>query len=100
MIPMLANHLWQSTIFAVAAGLLTLLLRKNPARVRHSIWLAASVKFLIPFSLLVSAGNHLQWSRSSATPPRLSIAMDEITQPFQAPPERRASPVPVEAQRD
>ena len=27
--PALGNHLWQSTAFAVAAGLLTLLLRRN-----------------------------------------------------------------------
>ena len=30
-----ANHLWQSTLFAGAAGLVTLALRKNPARVLH-----------------------------------------------------------------
>ena len=45
----IANHLWQSTLFAGAAGLLTLILRKNPARVRHWIWVAASLKFLVPF---------------------------------------------------
>jgi predicted outer membrane protein len=27
-----ANHLWQSTVFAGAAGMLTLALRKNPAK--------------------------------------------------------------------
>ena len=45
----ISNHLWQSTMFAVAAGLLTLSLRKQRARVRHAVWLAASLKFLIPF---------------------------------------------------
>jgi len=45
--PALGNHLWQSTLFAVAAGLLTLILRKNHARARYGLWLAASVKFLI-----------------------------------------------------
>jgi len=96
MIAMLANHLWQSTLFALAAGLLTLVLRGNHARVRHAIWLAVSLKFLIPFSLLVSAGSHLQWSRS-VTPPRLSIAMAEISQPFETKALRRVSPGPVEA---
>lgn len=48
----LANHLWQSTLFAAAAGLLTLSLRKNRAQTRYWLWLAASVKFLIPFSPL------------------------------------------------
>jgi bla regulator protein BlaR1 len=41
-----ANHLWQSTLFAAAAGLLTLAFRKNPAQTRYRLWLAASVKFL------------------------------------------------------
>ena len=54
MIAIVANHLWQSTLFAVAAWLLTLALWNNRAAVRHAVWLAASVKFLIPFSLLVS----------------------------------------------
>ena len=30
--PAVGNHLWQSTLFAIAAGLLTLSLRKNHAR--------------------------------------------------------------------
>jgi hypothetical protein len=41
----LANHLWQSTLFAAVAGLLTLTLRKNRAQNRHWLWLAASVIF-------------------------------------------------------
>lgn len=32
--PALADHLWQSTLVVVAAALLTLVLRKNQARVR------------------------------------------------------------------
>ena len=55
--PALGNHLWQSTLFAIAAGLLTLILRNNYARTRYLLWLTASLKFLIPFSTLVSAGN-------------------------------------------
>jgi hypothetical protein len=41
MIPSLANHLWQSTLVAGAAGLLTLALRPNHARTRYALWLAA-----------------------------------------------------------
>jgi hypothetical protein len=55
----LANHLWQSTLFAIAVGLLTLLLRKNSARIRYALWLAASVKFLVPFALLTTAGSQI-----------------------------------------
>lgn len=54
--PPLANHLWQSTLFAGAAALLTWTLRNNRARVRHCVWLAASCKFLIPLSLLIALG--------------------------------------------
>ncbi len=57
--PAVANHLWQSTAFALIAALLTLALRKNQARARYWLWLAASLKFLVPFSLLVVIGSHL-----------------------------------------
>ena len=58
MIHALMNHLWQSTVFAVAAGLLTLLLRKNGPHTRYLLWFVASCKFLIPFSLLSDLGSH------------------------------------------
>jgi bla regulator protein blaR1 len=77
------NHLWQSTIFALAAALLTLAVRKNHARIRHSIWLAASLKFLIPFSLLVSAGSHVRWTNPPAPSPRVSHAIQEFSAPIQ-----------------
>jgi bla regulator protein blaR1 len=81
--PMLGNHLWQSTLFAITAGLLTLVLRKNRARARYGLWLAASVKFLVPFSLLVSIGGHLAWSGGSmGTRDGLYFAMEEVSQPF------------------
>ncbi len=81
--PGLGNHLWQSTLFAVAAGLLTFVLRKNHARARYWLWLAASVKFLVPFSLLVSVGSHLAWSHSSpAANGGLYVVMEEMSQPF------------------
>jgi uncharacterized protein (TIGR03435 family) len=78
----LGNHLWQSTLFAAAAGLLTLTLRKNQARARYWLWLAASVKFLIPFSWLVGVGRHLARPRQAATNNGLSFVIDQVTQPF------------------
>jgi bla regulator protein BlaR1 len=81
--PALANHLWQSTVFALAAGLLTLALRKNHARARYWLWLAASMKFLVPFSLLVSAGSHFATSRGTAAMESgLYFALQQMSQPF------------------
>jgi bla regulator protein blaR1 len=79
----LANHLWQSTLFAVLAGFLTLALRKNRARVRYRLWLAASVKFLIPWALLIGLGGH--WARSRgpvSVQNGLYSAVEVVSQPF------------------
>jgi uncharacterized protein (TIGR03435 family) len=57
----LLDHLWQSTAFAGAVWLLVLALRKNAARIRYRLWMVASLKFLVPFSLLVAVGARLQW---------------------------------------
>jgi len=84
--PAIGNHLWQSTLFALVAGLLALALRKNQARTRYWIWMAASLKFLIPFSLLVVAGSHLGWWRGSdGVETGLTLAADEFSQPFSQP---------------
>ena len=94
----LANHLWQSTLFAVAAWLLTLALTKNRAAVRYWIWLAASIKFLIPFSLLIDAGSHLAWRATPAIQPRrVSFVVDAIGAPFiaSAPATRLAEVTPA-----
>ena len=79
--PGVANHLWQSTLFAIAAGLLTLLLREHNARARHWLWLAASLKFLVPFSLLVSIGSQLSPEPAASDRP-VYFAIEEISQPF------------------
>jgi bla regulator protein blaR1 len=81
LVPGLANHVWQSTAFAVAAWLLTILLRRNPARIRYAIWLAASIKFFIPFSLLVAVGNLLPKPKPSIAP-AVYTAMHVAEQPF------------------
>lgn len=79
----LANHLWQSTLFAAAAGLLTLALKKNRAQARYWLWLVASLKFLIPFSLLVGLGSYLSPSKAlTQNQPGFSIVMQEVGQPF------------------
>jgi bla regulator protein BlaR1 len=52
----LLDHLWQSTLFGAAVWSVTLLLRNNSASFRHWLWLLASLKFLVPFSLLYALG--------------------------------------------
>src|SRR3984885_11004776 len=79
----LGNHLWQSTLFAATVWILTLALRKNEARVRHRLWLAASLKFLIPFSALISLGSHLaRQNRSPQTQAVFYFVVEKVSQPF------------------
>jgi bla regulator protein BlaR1 len=77
----LASHLLQSTLFTGAAGLLTLVLKKNHARARYWLWLAASVKFLVPFSLLVNIGSRLGWSNAHPVIRRMTVIVEEIRLP-------------------
>ncbi len=83
----LFNHLWQSTCVVLVAWLLSRALRSNPARVRYSIWMLASVKFLVPFALLANLGS--QWAKPVAGRAIGSVfytAVDEISRPFQQTP--------------
>ncbi len=88
MIGEITNHIWQSTVFAVAAALLAYAFRKNRAEVRYWLWLGASLKFLIPFALLVSLGVRM-WTALPAVKisapiaaPSVSTAVVQFTQPF------------------
>jgi bla regulator protein blaR1 len=79
----LANHLWQSTFAVLALWPLTLVLRRNRAAVRFWLWMAASVKFLIPFALLVSIGGQLHWrSATVVRPPEFSAVISQFGRPF------------------
>ncbi len=79
----LANHLWQSTVVALCIGVLTLALRKNSARLRHVLWMVASAKFLIPFSLLIALGAYLEpATHQSVSPSAMSAVLGQITEPF------------------
>lgn len=76
-------HLWQSTAFAGLAWLLTIVLRNYPARTRFSVWMAASIKFLVPFALLAALGSHYALSDSQPTlHGTLYTVIEEINQPF------------------
>ena len=82
MIAAMANHLWQSTLFSCVIGALTLILRKNRAAVRHALWLTASVKFLIPFALLIGLGSQLEWRKASTAGEPRPYAMLQIRDPI------------------
>jgi bla regulator protein blaR1 len=87
MVSLIANHLWQSTIVAAVLGLLTLAFRRHRAQVRYGLWLAASLKFLVPFAVLVSAGSHLGWHPArSVDVPHVTQLAEAIGQPFSIPP--------------
>jgi len=64
----LLDHLWQSTLFAILAGLVTLALRNHRASVRFCIWFSASLKFLIPFPIVVALGRSLRWDTAPTLP--------------------------------
>jgi beta-lactamase regulating signal transducer with metallopeptidase domain len=78
----LTRHLWQSTFFGFAAGLLTLAFRKNRASVRYWLWLSASLKFFIPFALLLSLGRYLETLMPAArqiAAPAFSYALEQFS---------------------
>ncbi|MGI8837964.1 MAG: TonB family protein [Pyrinomonadaceae bacterium] len=51
--PRFADHLWQTTLFALVVFGACVAVRRGPARLRHNLWLICSVKFLIPAALFV-----------------------------------------------
>ncbi len=81
------DHLWQSTLVAAALALLTLAFRRAHAQARYAIWLAASLKFLIPFAALTSLGAQLEWREAL---PQVSTewaaAIGALSQPLATPP--------------
>ena len=79
----LVNHMWQSSLFAFLAGLLVLWLKKHQAQARHWLWLSASVKFLIPFSLLIALGNQFGWFHTPKVSVRqYTVMAEDIRQVF------------------
>lgn len=66
-LPALVNHLWQSTLFAFVIAALTLLMSRNRASARHAMWLAASVKFAVPFSAIAALGASVNLGSTPAT---------------------------------
>jgi len=78
----IANHVWQSTLFAAVVGLVVVACRKFGPRARYGLWLAASAKFLIPFSLLSTAGRWFGQRAEVPIVPSLSFAIEQVNEPF------------------
>ncbi len=78
----LGDHVWQSTLFAAAVGLLTLVLRQNRAQLRYWLWLCASVKFLVPFAALVALGSQFGWATAMPVAAPAFEMVETVTQPF------------------
>src|SRR5262245_2502315 len=78
----LMAHLWQSTWFVAVVWLSTLALRRYGARLRYWLWTAASVKFLVPFSWLISIGAQFDWHTAPAMArPAAEFVMNEVFAP-------------------
>jgi bla regulator protein blaR1 len=84
MIAGLLDHLWQSTLFAGAAALLTLTLTRNGAGLRFWLWFAASVKLLVPFVVLAALGEYLSRLFPTALP-RSILAIQPAAERLSAP---------------
>jgi beta-lactamase regulating signal transducer with metallopeptidase domain len=77
-IGVIIDHVWQSTLFAIGAALLTLACRRNRAQLRYALWFSASAKFLVPFSLIVWLGSFMASSphaiRGSSDSPGVAVS--------------------------
>lgn len=84
--PLLLNHLWQSTLFAVALLPAILLLRRAPARVRYALSLLAVMKFLLPSALLLAPLARLVPDLESRLPASslLSLSLGQLLGLFRA----------------
>jgi beta-lactamase regulating signal transducer with metallopeptidase domain len=84
LLSILVNHLWQSMLVAAVLGGLTILLRRNSARVRYFLWLAASLKFLLPFVVLAALAAQtagpltIESPGTAATPVVMTVAAELV----------------------
>src|SRR5690606_36176908 len=68
MLAAIIDHLWQSTLIVLAAAAATFALRRYSARWRYWIWVAASMKFLVPFAALTWLGAQFAWRAPPPVP--------------------------------
>jgi branched-chain amino acid transport system substrate-binding protein len=96
----IVNHLWQSTAFILLIALVAKALRRNSPRLRYWLWFTASVKFLIPFSLIVSTGARIQLPPETPLPhvdtvAQFSMYFEPASETyFEPPPSESSAAVP------
>jgi uncharacterized protein (TIGR03435 family) len=79
----LLRHLWQSTVFTAGVWLLTRALRRNAAWLRYRLWMIASLKFLLPLSLLIAAGARLApLAHVERARPKIATVVEGVSQPL------------------
>jgi beta-lactamase regulating signal transducer with metallopeptidase domain len=88
------DHLWQSTLVAAGIAILALIFRNNAASVRYWLWFAASLKFLLPFSLLAEIGRHTFAHPVPASSLALLQRIEPATAPFAAMPAPASHHIP------
>ncbi len=90
-------HVWQSTLVAAVIALIAIGFRRAEARTRYWIWLAASLKFAIPFAALTWLGAQFEWRAAlPPTPTPWTMALEAVSQPLLAP--HTALPLPRSTQ--
>jgi beta-lactamase regulating signal transducer with metallopeptidase domain len=80
----LLDHLWQSSLVAILVYFLALLFRDNRAGVRYGLWFAASLKFLLPFSVLAWLGSAVMVQTVPAGSMAVLGRMRPVAMPFSA----------------
>ena len=85
-------HLWQSTTFLALAAAAARMLRRYPAPARYSVWMAASLKFLLPYSALVSLGGKFAWRTAPVAAAGVWAAADPIARTAALPGAASAGP--------
>lgn len=84
MIAFLVRHLIESTLFALVVAVIAFVLRKRGGAMRHTLWLAASAKFVVPAAALSILGANLgrflpAGSVSSSLPSLFQPAIPQAT---------------------
>ena len=80
--PLVADHLWQATLFFLIVSLLAAVLRRGPAQLRYALWLIAAVKLILPSQAMVSLlqGSGLdRYVPSKSVTPAEPLALHAIT---------------------